>query len=295
LRVTHRMIADSVNHNLQRSLSRLEGFSHQLSTGKLFDQPSQNPVAAGRAMALSSAISSNEQFRLNINESRGWLEAGETALYDVLNLLQQVRQQTIYAASGAISNADRQTLASEVEGIYRQLVATANSQHVGLFIFGGHQTLTQPFRLDIDGVAQYHGDDGFRRQEITAHHELVMNLNGDQAFGEGQVFEAVARAARAMRDQDLPALSGDTLAGLDQAIDLLLHNIAELGIRARRTENVDHSLFQENIALIEMRSVVEDIDIPYTVTNYQMQANAYQAALATAARIFKPSLVDFLR
>ncbi|MDQ1656541.1 MAG: flagellar hook-associated protein 3 FlgL, partial [Cryptosporangiaceae bacterium] len=42
-------------------------------------------------------------------------------------------------------------------------------------------------------------------------------------------------------------------------------------------------------------SDVEDIDLPKTITDMQLQQAAYQASLAAAAKVVQPSLVDFLR
>lgn len=42
-------------------------------------------------------------------------------------------------------------------------------------------------------------------------------------------------------------------------------------------------------------SDVEDIDLPKTTTELQLQQAAYQAALAATARVLQPSLVDFLK
>lgn len=295
MRVTHRTIADTVNYNLQQSLSRLERYANQLSTGKVFHKPSQNPVGVGRVMAYMAAINRNEQFRLNMNEVRGWLEASETALYDGLNVLQQVRQLSIYAANSTVSDSERQSIAAEVDGLYQQLLGIANSEFNGLFIFAGHKTVERPYNLDPDGVLHYHGDGGRRVQEISPHQEVVMNINGGQAFGEGAVFAAVAQVREALLNQDIVSLGGESLAGLDQAIEVFLQNISELGARSRRVDAMSSNLLQESISLKEMRSQVEDIDIAYTITNFRMQENAYQAALATAARVLQPSLVDFLR
>jgi flagellar hook-associated protein 3 FlgL len=40
---------------------------------------------------------------------------------------------------------------------------------------------------------------------------------------------------------------------------------------------------------------VEDVDLPKTIMEMQLQQIAYQAALAATARVVQPSLVDFLR
>jgi flagellar hook-associated protein 3 FlgL len=49
------------------------------------------------------------------------------------------------------------------------------------------------------------------------------------------------------------------------------------------------------LSLTGQLSEVEDIDLPKTITELQLQQTAYQAALAATARVVQPSLVDFLR
>ena len=40
---------------------------------------------------------------------------------------------------------------------------------------------------------------------------------------------------------------------------------------------------------------VENIDLPRTMIDINLQEVAYQAALASAARVLQPSLIEFLR
>jgi flagellar hook-associated protein 3 FlgL len=42
-------------------------------------------------------------------------------------------------------------------------------------------------------------------------------------------------------------------------------------------------------------SDVEDVDLPKTIMDMQMQQTSYQAALAATAKVIQPSLIDFLR
>ena len=52
---------------------------------------------------------------------------------------------------------------------------------------------------------------------------------------------------------------------------------------------------QRLIELTSQRSEMEDIDLPNTIMELQLQQTAYQAALAATARVIQPSPVDFLR
>ena len=42
-------------------------------------------------------------------------------------------------------------------------------------------------------------------------------------------------------------------------------------------------------------SDIEDIDLPKTIMEMQLQQTSYQAALAASAKVIQPSLIDFLR
>jgi flagellar hook-associated protein 3 FlgL len=42
-------------------------------------------------------------------------------------------------------------------------------------------------------------------------------------------------------------------------------------------------------------SDVEDVDLPKTIMDMQLQQTSYQAALAATAKVIQPSLIDFLR
>ncbi len=154
MRVTHRMIADTVNTNLQRSLRRLEVYSNQLSTGKVFHKPSENPVGVGRVMGYSAAVNRNEQYRLNMNQTRGWLENTEASLRNGLDVLQRVRELSIYGANESLTADDRRAIAPEILEFLEHLIGIANTETNGLYIFGGHQTLSVPYRKE----KVYHAD-----------------------------------------------------------------------------------------------------------------------------------------
>ena len=148
MRVTHRMIADTVNLNLMRSLRRLEIYSNQLSTGKVFQRASENPVGVGRVMGYNASIDRNEQYRLNMNQTKGWLENTETGLRNGLDVLQRVREQCIYGATESLTADDRRAIAPEIREFIEHFIGIANTETNGLYIFAGHQTLAVPYKQE---------------------------------------------------------------------------------------------------------------------------------------------------
>lgn len=294
MRVTHRMVADKINNNLHSNLRRLEHFAHQLSSGKVFTRPAENPVGVGRVMGYTAAISRNEQYMKNMNESRGWLETTEMALNEGINILQRLRELCVYGANDSLTLDERQTLACEVEELQEHLLGIANTEINGLYIFGGHRTLEAPYSVDQDGRVQYSGDSGLRKHEISFHQEVIVNLNGHEAFGTVELFETAQAIHQALLDGDSNFLSGEALDRLDRGINRLLEGLSQVGARVNRLNLMENTLFSENLHLREVRSKIEDIDLAYTITEYTMQENAYRAALATASRILQPSLVDYM-
>ncbi len=202
MRITHRMIANTVNYNLQNSLRSLEKYSNQLSTGKAFQRPSENPVGVGRVMGYSASINRNEQFRLNMNQSQGWLENSEYALQNSLDVMQRIRELAIYGANESLTAEDRRAIAPEVLEFIDHLIGIANTESNGLYIFGGHQTLKAPFvRENVYGIKAHYletshsGHAVFDAGEIeagTAGREIILNITVD---GEKYTVKTVSGGA----------------------------------------------------------------------------------------------------
>jgi flagellar hook-associated protein 3 len=172
MRITHRMIADTVNFNLQRSLNRLDKYSNQLSTGKVFQRPSENPVGVGRVMSYTSAVNRNEQFRLNMNQTSGWLDNSEFSLQNGLDALQRIRELSIYGANESLTAEDRRAIAPEVLEFINHLVGVANTETNGLYIFGGHQTLKAPFIRENTYHTTVNSSSGLNEQSIYAASDM---------------------------------------------------------------------------------------------------------------------------
>jgi len=301
VRVTHQMIGRSITQNLRSNLAALQEKSNQLATGRYFTRPSQDPVGTYKTMQITgSSLKRNEQFRRNIGEGITWLTVTENALADSTKAIHRLRELAI-AAGSALSHGDRLAIAPEVKEILHHLVSIANTELGGLYIFGGHQTQAPPYTLTEDPAGiitvNYNGDGEQRRVEIAPAQQLAVNLAGTAAFGEGvtELFQTVETMRQALLNNDTVALGGTVLSELDVNLNRLIQSRAESGARLARLNVTEERLLDEHTYLRELRSRIEDIDIAGMVTEFTMQENAYQAALATSARMIFPSLVDFLK
>jgi flagellar hook-associated protein 3 FlgL len=292
------MIGRSITTNLRNNLAALQEKSNQLATGRNFNRPSQDPVGTYKTMQITgSSLQRNEQFRRNIGEGLTWLTVTENALADATEAIHRLRELAI-AAGGALSPGDREAIAPEVKEILRHLVSVANTELGGLYIFGGHQTQAPPYTLTENpaGITvTYDGDGEQRLVEIAPAQQLAVNLTGTAAFDGTAFFQTVETMRQALLNNDTAALGGTILSELDNNLERLIQSRAESGARLARLSATEQRLLDEHIYLRELRSRIEDIDLAGMVTEFTMQENAYQAALATSARMIFPSLVDFLK
>ena len=321
MRVTHRMLAQSVSRNVRDNLTALERKAVQLSSGRCFHRPSHDPAGVYKVMRLTgTGLYRNEQYQRNIGEGITWLTITEDALIEAVDIVQRLKELAVYAATGTLTPADRELIAPEVEELFDHLVSIGNTELGGLYIFGGHQTQTPPYekveiKPDAIGV-KYAGDKGAREIEITPSQKLTINLTGIEFFGgegvevgeEGEekivgagtdLFLTVRKFINILRGTNGEAVGGEEagaiIGELEKRMDHLLQQGAQVGARVKRLQSTEQRLKGEHIHLRELRSKIEDLDLAAAITELTMQENAYHAALATGARMIYPSLIDFLR
>jgi flagellar hook-associated protein 3 FlgL len=85
------------------------------------------------------------------------------------------------------------------------------------------------------------------------------------------------------------------LAALDAATNNIQDAVSDVGARYNRVTQLRQTSDDKVLNLKTSLSTVEDIDLPKTITELQMQQVSYQAALGATAKVIQPSLIDFLK
>jgi flagellar hook-associated protein 3 FlgL len=98
-------------------------------------------------------------------------------------LLQDVRVIAVNAGNPSLSDADRKTLASDLQGRYDQLLGLANSTDgEGQYLFSGFKSSTLPFTETSSGAVAYNGDQGQRMMQISASRQVAVSSSGAEVF-----------------------------------------------------------------------------------------------------------------
>jgi flagellar hook-associated protein 3 FlgL len=308
------MMVETVQRNMHLNLQRLSRLHDQLSSGKAVSRPSEGAVIATRSMSLTAALSRNEQFEKNINDVMAWMTTTETAIGNVTDILQRVRELVIYGANRLHTQTELDAIALEVDQLTDHLVEIANMEYNGRHIFGGFATIAAPYERDGDTFV-YRGDNGRIIHEVSAFATVEANINGEVLFGnlhdgnlvrfgsEGPdivergtgVFYKLLEIRDAIRAGDVESLSISLLPEVDAIITNVLSQRSVLGARVNRMEAGRQRFMMEGLNIRELRSKIEDIDFARQLTEFKMQESIYEASLATAARVITPTLLQFLR
>lgn len=300
LRVTQGMIVARSLSDLNRQTRRLLELQEQLATGLKVNSPSDDPLAARRAVNIRSVIAKQEQYITNISSAGPLLAESGTSLQTVVSVLQRANELALQGANGTSSQTQMNALAIEVNQLIEATLTEANHQTNGRYVFGGTRTLDAPFVATRDAEGQitavtYQGNDEAIEIGVTDGISVQINETGQDAFLSGQnVFQTLIDIRDNLLSGDKTSLQTDRLTELGDAQDQLLISMAAMGATQNRLEtlttNTEASVDQLRVTLSDNI----DADYAETVVNLNAQSNAYRAALEAAARVIQPSLLDFI-
>ena len=143
------------------------------------------------------------------------------------------------------------------------------------------------------------GDAVQRNVSADGAAQVGVTLPGPDVFstlfkGSGTDPGLLARISDALKAGDSTAMN-TALGDLDRASETMQNAQSLVGSRYNRLLGVQSRGEAQLDAVGASLATTENIDLPKTIIDMQLQQTAYQAALGSAAKIIQPSLVDFLR
>jgi flagellar hook-associated protein 3 FlgL len=182
MRISSSMVYNVNVANLNNQQGGQIKTQQQLSTGNRVMSPSDDPVASARALETKMAVASNEVHSSNQGTALDNLKYLDSLLGSVTEALQYVRDRTIQAGNGGLADPDKQTLASDVESQFENLLSIANLQDAnGDYLFSGYKGNTLPFTGNLANVT-YEGDQGERSILVSNSRQVPVSINGHELF-----------------------------------------------------------------------------------------------------------------
>lgn len=184
MRISSQTIYNSGVSQLNTLQSQLQRAQLQLSTGRRVLTPADDPVASARALEITQSQELNTQFVTNRSNARSSLSLVDQSLQTTDDLLQDVKRLIVNAGNPGLSQQDRQSLATELEGRLDDLLGQANATDgTGGYLFSGYGLNTQPFAKTSTG-AGYQGDQGARELQVASSRKVPISVSGSQVYEE---------------------------------------------------------------------------------------------------------------
>lgn len=191
MRITNTMIIGNVMRNYNNITRLLDRQMQQLSSGRRFLVPSDDPVRMVQAMRLQTNMFEYSQYLKNVSDARSWVETTETALAGAENILQRVRELTVQAYNDTQSQDSREATAIEIEVLLGELKNVGNTCFDGRYIFNGQNTTKNPYEMskDNEGYIEFVGDtgEGIIEYEISPGINIELNVPPQKIYDNGSV------------------------------------------------------------------------------------------------------------
>ena len=108
--------------NRQQSLARaIADTQISVSTGRKIQRASDDPVAAARVAIIGRSQANNKAWSVNLDAGLSLNSQADTAVSGMADQMAKARELMLAGASGALSPADRQTLATQLDGLAAEL------------------------------------------------------------------------------------------------------------------------------------------------------------------------------
>ena len=259
----------------QKLSSQLERTMVQISSGKLIQRMSDDPVAARRIATIGKTQASMKTWSTNIKSAEALVSQADGVLKSTGNMLVRARELMLSATSDSVNPADRATIAAELSAIANEidgLASTRDSNGEPLFAAGSAKVVR--FDSDVSFAPVPSAGDAF-------------------VMGGNSLSTGLRDAAAALASGDKVAM-GASLTTLNAAIGHVADQNAALGLSAGRLERIGDGLESRGIALADERSAVEDTNLSVAIAQFNAQDLTLNAAQAAFAKINRQSLFDLL-
>lgn len=299
---TQTMLDDSIGY-MTDNLERLTQLQTRVASGKLIQTPADNPTVAVAGLNMRSTIASNQAYIDTSYVTKDWLNANELALKDLVDIGTRAYTLSEQALSDTLGPAERDGIAQELAGILQHAVDVGNTQHEDKYIFAGFQVKTKPFTLGpavpatipatYAVTANYTAPAGTMTQSIAPSQTMPINVDPDipKQFMDQLANVHSALVAQPFNTAALQTALGNLYTALGGVKDARTTN----GARQHQLDAEMSRLDQMDVALKNLLSHKEDVNMAEAISQLNRQQTIYQTSLQVGSKSVTQSLFDYLR
>ncbi|MCC6876613.1 MAG: flagellar hook-associated protein FlgL [Sandaracinaceae bacterium] len=284
MRVSDSTLSDLLQRNLTERRESYFRAQQQASSGLRVAKPSDDPVAAGTARGLASRERRAAASASMAAESRDELIAVDSVLASAVDVMARARELAIQTGNDTMSASDRAAAAAEVGSLRDQMLALANTQLDGHYVFGGIASESAPY----DAAGAFVGSTSVREIELGPGVRVATQVSGDVFSG---VFATLDSLEVALNGDDGPTIRA-SLTDLTRGLDQLASGRTEAGTLQQNLQVVGSVAQRVADNAQARRSGLVDADTFDTLSRMMLAESALSQAVSLASRLPMPGLLQ---
>ena len=226
--VVNRNLASlNAQRNLSTSQSSLNTSLQRLSSGLRVNSAKDDAAGLAISESLTSAIRGNTQAVRNANDGISVGQTAEGALGQISNNLQRIREISVQAANGSVSDSNRSQLQLEVDQLTQEISRIVQTtQFNGTSLLSGQTTIT--FQIGYSGTAD--NQVSVSTTDLAQAGSAGLNAYSASLTATGTVnitTSAGASAALSALDQDIARVTNirSTFGAVQNRFDAVVSNL----------------------------------------------------------------------
>lgn len=313
MRVADNTITGNYLNNLSGNTEQLYAASTKVSSGKSYQEASDDPADAIKAMKVRSTLSKINTYQSNIDEANGIITERESVLSELSNIVTEAKSKLVQGQSGTYSASDRQTFADTFTSYQKTILSLSNQMYSDKYIFGGSSDYQIPFTVDSSGKLLYQGQDvdtgTFGSEQVNC--DIGLGIQGSSAYnisspgsellGTGtdsngitnNLYNLFGDIAKQFANNDMTNISQYS-SKLNTVGDNVLAKYAGIGEESAYIKMFSDRLTSSKTNATIRLSGLENVDTAQAAVDYTQQQTAYQATLQVGAKLIQKTLLDYL-
>jgi len=309
MRVAQSSFPDELGRTVNELTVRQARLQTQASTGQRIRNAEDDPSAFLNVLQLQGDFQKLGQYSDNVSK----LQTRSQAIYSATSQLKKMtdRASELATMANSIRTADDYAAySSEVDQLLENSIALANSKHDSEALFGGTSGVDVAFEAvrDADGKitsVAYKGNSKVRQMDIASGVSFSIDVPGANESSSGprgllkderagiDVFGHLIALRDSLKKGDKTAIP-DISASLVKDESGYIESFAALGAAQARLEAVAKQNSSESISVNQLISQESDADLAQTLVELNQLQAAYSAALQSAGKILRISLLDYI-
>lgn len=268
----------------------------QLASGKRVAVPSDDPAASAAMVENQARTDRDDVYLQSVTSLKAQLQTADSALNSVVTSLTRAVTLGTAGANSTLSDANREQIAKEVQGLFDGVLQLANTQYQGVYLFGGTKVTQKPFSYDsATDTITYSGNSGISQVSVTDGRTIATNVPGDQIFqnAAGNVLDSLRNLVNALKNgtqTDIKNASGSVSTALTQfSTERIFY-----GNTVNQLTSVETYLNQDKINLASQENDLIGTDTAQAATDLAQAVVANNAALSAFAKMSSKTLLDYL-